>query len=97
MGSLTEATPESVYTAVGARVVPHLWLAKALVPLLAERPSSSYTVVTGALGEVGRWMDGSVAGAGQGGGPTLPACAPVGLQGCLPGQALDALRLPDVD
>ena len=51
-GTLTEATPETLATAVDSRVAPHLWLAKALLPLLADAPGSSYTVVTGMLGEV---------------------------------------------
>lgn len=52
-GTLTQATPEALQEAVGSRLAPHLWLARELVPLLADAPASSYTLVTGALGEVG--------------------------------------------
>lgn len=56
-GTLTEAMPEGLAAAVDSRVAPHLWLARALVPLLTDRPSSSYTIVTGALGEVCPWKE----------------------------------------
>lgn len=52
-GTLTQATPKALQAAVGSRLAPHLWLARELAPLLVDAPASSYTLVTGALGEVG--------------------------------------------
>lgn len=57
--TVTEATPEMLMDAVTARVGPHLWTTR-LAPLLRPSETSSYTVVTGMLGEVCPWADASL-------------------------------------
>ena len=51
-GDLKDVTPEALQTAVGDKVAGHLWLTQTLVPLLRDDPKSSWTVVTGLLGEL---------------------------------------------
>lgn len=64
--TLTQTTPEALQVAVGSRVAPHIWLARELVPLLAEAPTSSYTLVTGMLGEASSSGTGSCLGGRHG-------------------------------
>eukprot|EP00887_Chlorella_sp_A99_P002874 scaffold6.g2874.t1 len=54
-GALTDATPEGLQQVLDVKIAPHIYLAKALVPLLRDAPTTSYTVITGMLGEVVPW------------------------------------------
>ena len=50
-GPCSSLAPEDVLQVVGDRATPHLLLAQALFPLLSNSPRSSFTFITGMLGE----------------------------------------------
>lgn len=50
MGTASTLSPEDLHEALN-RAIPHLLLGKALFPLLKADPSSSFTFITGFLGE----------------------------------------------
>ena len=54
-GVLTDATEETLATTFTDKVTGHVWLAKALVPLLKPEASSSFSFITGMIGEVCPW------------------------------------------
>ncbi len=49
-GTVTAITAAGFSRAMQDRVLGHVMLAQAMVPLLKEGPASSYTVITGRLG-----------------------------------------------
>lgn len=53
MGTLTSLSAQDLHQALD-RAIPHLFVAKHLAPLLKPSPDSSFTVITGYLGEVCR-------------------------------------------
>ncbi|KAL4447498.1 hypothetical protein ABPG75_004717 [Micractinium tetrahymenae] len=60
MGLLSTVTREAFNTAAHDRVLGQLYLAQALAPLLKEEAGSSYTVITGRLGEHCNMPDGAL-------------------------------------
>ncbi|KAL4434627.1 hypothetical protein ABPG77_002750 [Micractinium sp. CCAP 211/92] len=60
MGALSTITREGFETATHDRVLGQLYLAQALTPLLREDAASSYTVITGRLGEHCNMPDGAL-------------------------------------
>lgn len=55
---MTQATPETLAITVHDKIEGHLWLAKALIPLMKKVSfGSSYLIVTGGLGEVVPWPE----------------------------------------
>jgi NAD(P)-dependent dehydrogenase (short-subunit alcohol dehydrogenase family) len=51
-GVLTSIEPDDFMRNMNDRVLSHIVLASAMVPLLRQEPGGSYTIVTGRLGEV---------------------------------------------
>lgn len=60
MGCLTAITPQAFSQAMHDRVLGQITLAQALAPLLREAPGSSYSVITGRLGEHCNMPDGAL-------------------------------------
>lgn len=52
-GNVADITVASLAEAVQTKVAGHVLLAQALVPLMRQAPSSSFTLITGLLGEEG--------------------------------------------
>ena len=50
-GNVADITPALVQEAVTTKVVGHVLLAQALLPLMRQQATSSWTVITGMLGE----------------------------------------------
>lgn len=64
-GLMTDATPETLAVTVHDKIEGHLWLAKALVPLMKKDAGSSYLVVTGMLGEIVPWPETALTAVGN--------------------------------
>lgn len=60
MGLISQVTTEGFNQAMHDRVLGQICLAQALAPLLKPEPSSSYTVITGRLGETCTMPDGAL-------------------------------------